>query len=276
MLNVYVHQVLQRILDKTYPESIPESRKIKKFWIELVPKEIRTYHGYYDPNEYRIRIVNLSRKPHHILLTTIHELAHHIDFCIYGSSGHNKRFYSIHNQLVKTAIKMGITTYAEFKDVIDNNDIKQLERYFGPNRANYDPAYDDKKDNVHIKVKNSFPIKDELKANGYKYNAVDQTWDKDCDKQLLEDEESFLYNLTDPENIEFAEGSQVSIQVIYYIIVDQCYSYKDSLKANGYRFKGFNQEGNVWVKKIYAQELENEKKFLAQFKDIKAMIKLVG
>lgn len=263
-------------MSKTYPETNLKSRKLRKFWIELVPKEIRTYHGYYSPSEYRIRIVNLHRKPHHILLTTIHELSHHIDFCIHGSTGHNKQFYTIFNQLVTTAIKMGITTYNEFKDVVDTRSIKQLERYFGPNVATYDPAYDDKKDLVHITVRNSFSFKEELKGFDYKYNSVNQTWEKDCEEELLEDEKIFLYGLTTPDNVEITRGNKVSLQIAYYVIVDQCYPYKDTLKANGYRYKGFNQEGNVWVKKIFAKELENEKKFLSQFRNIKSSIRMIS
>ena len=55
----------------------------------------------------RIRIFNLARPTQTIVKTAIHELAHHVDWCGRGKTGHDKEFYRIYKALLEAAHALG-------------------------------------------------------------------------------------------------------------------------------------------------------------------------
>ena len=80
----------------------------------------------------KTRIGNLSRPPAHVLITSLHEAAHHCEYQMTGQTGHQRSFYMIYNQLMTTAIEMGMFTYKTATEVTDSASIRQLKRYCGP------------------------------------------------------------------------------------------------------------------------------------------------
>lgn len=268
MLQEIIFDTLMNIIRKTYPD-----KQVPSFWLEVHSKEMASKHGDYWPAHKKIRIFNLSRKTEYIITTGIHEAAHHVEYIFYGDTGHSKRFYGVYKELLETAIKMGIVNYEEARKVADARDINSLERYYGRLTASYDPAYDDKKDVSMIKVFNCYPIKDTLKSRGYRYNGIEQAWCKEMNNTQATEEKEFLKSLIDEKNIVVSEGNIITIEAVYYVVVDNCYNCKDVLKSNGYIYKGYNQKGNSWVKKIKANTLEDEQKFLKQFPGIKVQVK---
>lgn len=267
MLEVQIYKMLREIVDLTYPD-----KNISNFWIEVHPKEMRR-HGDYSPLHRKIRIFNLSQKTEYIISTALHELAHHCEYCIYGSTGHSARFYKVFKEIIETAVKTGIVSYEEIRLQSDANDIAMLEKHHGRVTVKYDPTMDKRKDIYMIKVKNSFKIKEQLKNMDFKYNSIEQVWYKEVHKENIDNYKEALLRLIEKENIVISSMKDNEIEAIYYVVVDNCYDYKDSLKEKGYRYKGYNFKGNVWVKKIKAQDLNMEMNYLNRLKGIKVKVK---
>lgn len=265
LLGRQIHRILTEIMNKTYPD-----KNIPSFWIEVNAKEMATFHGDYYPLKRKIRIFNLSRETTHIITTSIHELAHHVDCCLNGTSGHNKRFYGIYKELLETAIKMGIINYDVVRSVTDAADIRSLEKYYGQLTVTYNQDLDTNKDIRIIKVFNSFAIKDKLKnRGGYSWNSVEQAWCKEISLAELAEENLFLLSLTSEENIKIQSLHDLKIEAVYYIVVKGGYEQRNILKQNDYKFNGYGYKGNVWVKKIKANDFQMEKNFLDAIRDIK-------
>ena len=126
-----VFKILQEIAKQTYPEL-----KILPFQIEIESKESKSIHGKWQFKkkgnfyEFKIFIYNLSRKTQYIISTTIHELAHHIDYCIRKKSGHDKTFYLVLKKLLEKAHELKYINLDEAKTKIDSVDLNQIEKIF--------------------------------------------------------------------------------------------------------------------------------------------------
>lgn len=234
---------------------------------------MKTIHGRYYPRSKKIEIFNLSRPTEHIITTTIHEVAHHIDFCLRHNSDHSFDFYKIMYSLLEKAIGMGIISKNDIMSATDSADKERLERYFGDINTWQIAPIKYKQDIVTIKVKNSFTIKDILKKNGYNYSPIEQIWEKNIDINKLEKEINFLKSLTKMENIIIDKGNQINIQAVYYISVFFADKYKDYLKSNGYIYNGFNLKNKAWNKKISAKDLDNEMSKIQSLEGIKIKVK---
>jgi hypothetical protein len=67
--------------------------------------------------------------PKKILPVTLHEIAHHIEFSLFGETGHNSRFFKIFNKLIHTGRMVGILKYriAKKKRLISAIDLAMLK-----------------------------------------------------------------------------------------------------------------------------------------------------
>lgn len=266
MLSKRVHDILYEIAKATYPE-MPEEKL--KFWIDVIPKEQRTFHGDYNSKNRAIRIFNLSRPTKHIVKTSIHELAHHIDYMKNGTSDHSPRFYEIYKQLMLTAIKSDIIAISDLEDESETigrgTDIKKILKMI---KEESEEVLNEKlelfNDKVIVKVLNAFDIKDTLKINGYKWNSIELVWEKTIAKKDKDIEKGCLLVLTDEENIQIVNMTEESYEAIYYIAIDGGYDSRELLKENGYRWKGYNINIKSWIKKIKASDLDKEKQFLRE------------
>jgi hypothetical protein len=269
MTPVEIHKMLETLAEKAFPD-----KKILKFFIQVCTQESQSRHGDYSSMHRVIRIFNLSRKTEFILKTTIHELAHHCEYCIYGKTAHTKQFYSVYKALLETAVKMGIIDYEEVRKVNDSNDIKTLESHFGKINVAYNPKEDPKRNKYIVKVFDSFKIKHLLSKRDYTYNSIEQVWQKEINRGEMQVEKDFLYKIIEKKNVKVTGANDVQIEAIYYIIVDEGYAHKDKLYNNKYLFKGYNfTKGNLWVKKIKAKDLDKEKVFLSKLTGIKVKVK---
>lgn len=257
MLSYRIHQTLKQITQNTYP-----GLTTKPFKLEIHAKEKRSSHGDYNLLTATIRLFNLSRPTDHIVACAIHELAHHLDCCFHGKSGHNKQFYDVYYSLLSTAVQMGVVDYDTVRCVSDASDIATLERHFGKIEAAYDENMDNKVGMFHVKVLNAFPVKESLKGRGYRWNNIELAWCKEIPEGLLKEEKSFLQQLLPQENIQISEANKVQIEAVYYIVVPGAYEFRAVLKGSGYRFNGYGRKGKQWVKKISACDLEQEKSIL--------------
>ena len=253
-----IKNILIDIAEKTYGE------KPEYFNLEMSSEERKSFHGQYWPAKRTIQIYNLSRPTAHIISTTIHELAHHIDSCKNGSSAHDKRFYGILKELLETAVKLGYIEYDMVRNKTDSLDISQMEKYYGKISAEYDESLDSNKNFSMIKVSNSFEIKEELKERGYTYSAPEKLWQKKIETENVENEKAELKRLSDKIEILVCKYTDITINAICFLVATgNTYQHKDILKENGF-FGKKSGKNFFWIKKIESKDLETESQFLKE------------
>lgn len=252
-LNIKIKKILEDIIDVAYAGE-PEENLInyKKFCINIVGKECKGVSGWYKPAKRLIEVFNLSRGSNMIVKTCIHELAHHIDHCRNGSSGHQAPFYKEYKDLLYAGLNMRIFTS---EDVTtdnwsnDRNKVAKIVEEWEPNYVEYDMA-----SITTIYVSGGYEQKEVLKQNGYGWDGIQKKWCKDVETDEVEDEEAFLSNL----GLEFASSDGLSIEAVAYIVADgNTYEIKDKLKVEGFFFSK-NGKKAVWKKKVNASEAKEE------------------
>lgn len=273
MLNIKLFNILKDIIDIAYPEAEHPDNKFKKFYIELIPKEMKTIHGRYWPESKKIEVFNLSRPSGHIVSTTIHEASHHIDNCLRNNTDHTKTFYEVMHHMLITAMGMGIITKEDILTANDSKDKERLIKYFGDIESWDYTNIDYKQDLVTFKVTNCFSIKDNLKARGYKYSPAEQAWVKDIKKELEKAERFFLSDIIDMENVKVITGNEIDIEAVYYICVLKSYEHREFLKENGYLWNGYNKiKKNSWTKKILAKDKDEELEKISNLDGVKIQL----
>lgn len=271
MSSYTIYKTLCDVVDQAYPlESYPDN-KFKKFFIDIKVKEMKSIHGRYYPDKRKIEIFNLSRPNGHIIATTLHEVAHHIDCCIRKKSDHSKTFYEIFHQLLVTAIGMGVISKHDILTARDNTDKKWLEKYFGDIDEWDISTLDYKQNTCFIKVYQSFSIKDKLKNRGYKYSSLDQAWVKEISVSEAEEEKQVVSQWIEEKNIKIEQANTIKIESYYYLCVSNCYDHKAYLKENGFMWNGYGMK-KVWVKKIPSQSLKSEETKLLKLPNIKLKV----
>lgn len=271
MSSYTIYKTLCDVVDQAYPsESYPDN-KFKKFFIDIKVKEMQSFHGRYYPDKRKIEIFNLSRPNGHIIATTLHEVAHHIDYCMRKKSDHSKMFYEILKHLLITAIGMGVMSIEDILSKDDSADKTRLERHFGSIEEWDISAVDYKQDSYFIKVYQSFSIKEKLKNRGYKYSSLDQAWVKEMSVSEAEEEKQVVTQWIEEKNIQIEQANTIKIESYYYLCVSNCYDHKAYLKENGFMWNGYGMK-KAWVKKIPSQSLKSEEAKLLKLPNIKVKV----
>ena len=216
-----------------------------KFYIEMSEKDSKSKHGHYRYKDRRIVIFNTYRDDEAVLCTTVHELAHHVDFCNRGTSDHQKEFYEVYEKLLFAAMDMGLIHKEKFlrtnRDASDSNKIRKMMDRYIPHPVGY------KSGKVTISFRNSFAYKDYLANKGYHYNSNTKAWEKEVDD--IDSEMASLKSMPGVEldirsatDIHFEAGSK-SREVKEHcsgskplIAYDNTYPVKEALHADGFRW----------------------------------------
>ena len=180
-----VKQILCDLIDETYAGS-EKLADYKRFYVEMINEERKSFHGDYHFKTHRIRIFNLYRDEAAIVATTIHECAHHIDCINRGKSDHSKYFYDEFFRLLYKALDMGLFSKEDFlranRDAADSNKIANAIKTYHPKALAYKEGLN------FISVYNCYEHKDYLKGRGYYWNKVDKSWEKEVDDEGLKEE----------------------------------------------------------------------------------------
>lgn len=249
-----VKNILCDLVDYAYDDNNPKKDLYKKFYIEVSEQNKKSFHGDYDIKTHHIRIFNTYRDDASIIVTTIHELTHHIDNCNRGTSDHSKEFYTIFEHLLKTGLNMGLFSKEQFfAATADASDSKKVRKMI----EDYEPvpiAY--KKDVLIVRVRNCFDIKEQLKARGYHFNSIEKSWELETSE--VENEKKFLDNVEIDIEYEVSD-KYMSFQRKSYICASKgSFEVKNELKEDGFFFentkKVWKKEGNredlnVFIKK---------------------------
>lgn len=182
--------LLNDLVEYAYPHS-PKQKAYKAFYVEYIDKEFKSKHGDYNTKNKHIRIFNLSRTEDQLVVTSIHELAHHINFVNDTShlfEPHGQEFYKVYKKLLFTALDMGLFNKWQFinatADASDSRKVKRMLGEYRPHPINY------KQDAKLIQVFHAYEIRKNLRKHGYKYNSVLKSWEKETENPL--DETTFL------------------------------------------------------------------------------------
>ena len=197
--------LLNDLVEYAYPHS-PKQKAYKAFYVEYIDKEFKSKHGDYNTKNKHIRIFNLSRTEDQLVVTSIHELAHHINFVndtSHSFEPHGQEFYKVYKKLLFTALDMGLFNKWQFINAIadagDSRKVKRMLEEYRPYPIDY------KKDMKLIQVFRAYEIRKNLQKHGYKYNSVLKSWEKETEKPL--DEATFLdsigadYKIVDARSI---------------------------------------------------------------------------
>lgn len=257
---ITVKNALNDLVDYAYPHH-EKLGEYKKFYVEISKENRKSVHGDYHTKTHHIRIFNLYRADAAIIATTIHELAHHIDYCNRHTTDHQKAFYKVYEHLLKTALDMRLFSRDEFclaiADASDSNKVRRMIDSYVPQKTDY------KKDVSIISVKNAYRFKDNLKSSGYHYNKLDNSWEKETSN--ISSEIDFLNKLSyeRDEKIEYEiRDNLLKFEKKNYILAqDGSYDIKDELKADGFFFsknqKGWEKEGDEKELREYKQKYPN-------------------
>ena len=150
------------------------------------------------------------------LETSIHELAHHIDFCQRGDecwgSWHRRPFYDVYRILLNAGLEYGhlrkeafLTTTRDSRDY--NKVCRMLEEYEGEEG-------EFKSGTLRVNVKDAYDIKEHLKVRGYMFDSVTKDWYVEVPEAELKNYTAYLdanearYEVTDPADISFKRNDR--------------------------------------------------------------------
>lgn len=260
-----VKKVLNDLIEKTYAGNELLDR-YQKFYVEMIDKNLKSKHGDYNERTHHIRVFNLYRDDASIIVTTIHELAHHIDTVNRGKSDHGTCFYKEYTQLLYAALDMNLFSKDQFlsatRDASDSRKVAVIIDCYMPKESEY------KKNKRFVAVKNAYAIKNELRSNGYAFNRLNKFWEKEVDdtEECLNHERQFLddlhadYVMTD-KILEFNTKQTKGL-----IIAGRgSYEIRQALSNLGFIYKH-----KYWVKEGTPEEVQTLK---SQYPDVQFYMK---
>ncbi len=279
-LAMRLKQQMDDIIDVAYMKRTERQRKqCKNFTLLCIDQESSTINGdcqHMSDGSSKIRILRLQRATYRaILLTTIHEVSHHIAYALFRAQGHNSKFYQVHLDLLFAAFDMGLLSKEEVmrsgstSQVLNEIIIKRkmLDSYI-PNPVQY------KQDVVQIFVYNAGNIGEILKSRGYSWNSVDAAWFTESITSLLNEEQEYLHGLgLSPENIKVIHSAQVVSRLRKTVcLYNVPTTYNAAMQALGYELK-VSGRNMYWQKTIDENDLpKNEHAALKNIAGIRIVI----
>ena len=201
-----IKHLLNSIVDNAYSGS-KKIEDYKKFYVTMIDKDYKSKHGDYERKTHKIRVFNLYRDDNLIIVTTIHELAHHIDTVNRSMSNHDDQFYKVYKTLLYTSLDMGIFSKEEFKKAVsdssDRNKVVKMIAGYKPHDIGF------KKGIKKVICHNAYYERNTLKDRGFTYNSVNRTWEKEVPEEELEEITEMIedlelkYEVTDANRYTF-------------------------------------------------------------------------
>ena len=255
---IKLKNILNDLIDYAYNDR-EKASTYKNFYVEVVNRNMRSKHGDYNSHSRHIRVFNLYRQDDAIIATTIHELAHHVDYINRGITDHQKEFYIVFKKLLYGALDMGLFSKELFllatRDASDSNKIATMIAGYTPQTVSY------KESKRVVEVFNCFSIKDKLKENGYKFNSINKTWEKEVELRDVCVEEKFLNELSADYKVKHI--TDISFSGTRKIIATKgSFEHKELLKEEGFHYV---KEKRWWER---AGEYEDLKGYKEKFPDV--------
>ena len=265
---------LKEVLNELVENAYPDDEKLgayKAFCIEVLNKDYKGRHGDYNPSTRHIRLMNTYRDEKRLTVTSIHELAHHVNHMQGNTDIHGKGFWANFTILLHTALDMKLFSKDEYIAVVcdkrdsqgDQKVIRAIKDYI-PKDVGY------KSDKIKAVVFGGYDIKDTLKDKGFLYNKISKAWELELSRDVedgvkkwldtlnvrYEISEASTFLVKDKEKNEeetHREEKRKSVRLSVY----NSFAYKEQLKELGY---SYNSKTSSWDKYIipyhYNEEVE--------------------
>lgn len=258
-LGMRLKRQMDDIIDVAYP-NYRNVKALKNFYIQCSDSEQKTMLGVCETSSETgrslIRIVHLETEAwKEILITTMHELSHHIDFQFRKKTGHDSVFYEIHKKLLFSAFDMGILGPSDVvhsgSQARNRDKLARMMREYVPHPIAY------KQSRITVCVYNCYAAKDSLKAQGFSWNALDKAWTIEMDNSEESEYRAFLANLKIPEtDVKVISGGAVISRLKKNIRLRGVpYSHKEIPKNFGYNW---NKEQKFWEKRLDTDTIPSE------------------
>lgn len=244
-MSTRIKSILEQIIDVAYAEETEyQRRKYKDFTLNILDESMRTRGGDYHFATKTIRVVNPEHGNDHIATTCLHELSHHIDYMKNGCSGHQQPFYDIYAKLIYAALDMGVIKKEDFEGdgpahYRDYNKVQAIISHYRPIAIQHTVQ-----EKIIILVKNCYEQKDQLKAKGFKWNAMEKAWSVVIPQKAEEEAKTFLESIGCKDYM--VKPMDLMLELQHYIkITGDTYRVKDILKEKGFIYK---KKEKAWIK----------------------------
>ncbi len=235
-----IKRFLNLIIDTAYEnESDYIRNRYKDFWISIVNKELKSSNGKYYPEDKRIEVYNPHRGYKGMAKTCIHELAHHIDYCKHGSTGHKDPFYKEYKRLIYTSMDLGVLSANDFSNDLYSADSKKVDkivREYVPHKINRNRNHPSV-----IRIRKGYDIRHQLKERGYRWNSIEEVWEKEIWDTA--EEVAFLEQIGH-DNYTIDTPDMYIHPVIRIIAQGDTYTHKEELKQEGFYYVA---KTNTWI-----------------------------
>lgn len=269
-----MYQLKQMLNDLVYYvyKDDPRLKAYKAFYIEVVDKKYKGRHGDYNHALKRIRLMNTYRDENKLIITSIHELAHHINHMQGNSDIHGKGFYANYEKLLHGTLDMGLVKKEDWlkakhecRDSRSENKVERIIKAYKPKDSGY------KAGKTKFTVYGAYDYKEDLKEKGFTYNKIVKGWEKETDESEYKIIQDYLdgkslkyivsgankYIVKDPEKKEKQNAGKWTLSV------QNSYPIKDDLKEHGYRYRKedycwcvhYNTDEELQVHLIYLNNL---------------------
>lgn len=255
-------KILNALIDYAYPDD-PLNWRYKQFRIEFHHGEaLKSKHGDYHSQTHVIRIFNMYRDTASLMITVLHELAHHIDHCRSGSGGHQQKFYIAYAELLYAAFDQGLVSpeaidHGAHKDSRDHSKLEKIIREYHPKGEKRTEQM------LRLLASPGYERKDLVKERSYRFNPASKTWEKDFTEKEAEEEKRWLKE----QHIAYESrpASEIDIRTGIYIYAS---NYRDSNGTYKNREK-LKECGFVFVssRKYWRKEMVNSRE-LEYFKNL--------
>lgn len=212
MVNEYeMKKHLEEIVDHAdfSVKNVLNVHRFKWFKIEFVNKDLRSKSGDYNMKTHTIRVFNIKGMDNTFrLLVMLHELSHHIDWCIRGRTDHQAPFYDVYRNLIYSALDLNKFTVQDVmklpKRTNDYSKVQKIVREYSQN-------INDNPQTVlsTIYVFNAFYFRQFLKDRKYRWLNNLKAWSKQMKSDEIAGEWEYLVNdlMISRDNIKVIESN---------------------------------------------------------------------
>lgn len=245
--------LLDDIIDRAYRYEDKKIRSAyKSFSLELASQKRKEFMGMYKPEIHKIMVYNIARSSQSILITALHELAHHIMVVSSKELCHDKAYLSIYELLVHTAMDMHLLYRNDLLGFSETTDAKWLRKFV----STYEPkSYDYGKGRCVVKAKIPYHMREKASEMGFHFSDLEKTWNKTVDEKELENVLQALKGLIPEDDVAVSNVADIQVDSkIYIVAVGNTTEYVPILKENGFSYVGKGE----WRKLILLSECAGE------------------
>ena len=231
-------QTLNDLIDYVYPDD-ERRRTYKAFFIEVTNKDLKSKNGEYNKKNQLIRLFNTNRRNENkLVVTAIHEVAHHINSMQGNTDIHGPGFYKNYERLLHGALDMRLFTksewfsaYEEIRDSQSENKVQQMLLRYRPKETGYKAGL------KKITVYDGYELKEQLKEMGFSFNKIVKGWELEIEESepitewLEERGARFAVSEASKPFVKKEEDNKP-----YCLVVLNGYDVKDALRDAGYSY----------------------------------------